>query len=129
MSDHLLDVRDSDTVLAEERGAVSALLDANRERRQVAAAEVAAAKNDLRNLLVRGHSTGMEVADMARRAGISRDTAHRILKEAGTMSWRQKQEWAAEVMALIPGGDYERNKFRMLVNQLLLKALGANPED
>ena len=45
------------------------------------------------------------------------------------MSWRQKQEWAAEVMARIPGGDYERNEFRMFVNMLLLKALGSHPED
>jgi hypothetical protein len=105
------------------------LLDANRERRQTAAAEVAQAKLELRELLIRGQSAGMEIADMARRAGVSRDTAHRVLKEAGVMSWRQKQDWAAEVLAGIPGGDYDRNEFRMFVNMLLLKALGANPED
>jgi hypothetical protein len=47
----------------------------------------------------------MDVAEMARRAGVSRDTAHRILK-----------------------GTFEQNQFRMFVNMLLLKALGSKPE-
>ncbi len=118
-----------DTDWAEERGAVAALLAANHERRQTAAAEMSAAKEELRGLLLRGQAAAMEVSDMARKARISRDTAHRILKEAGTMSWRQKQEWATVVMAHIPGGDFERNKFRMFVNMYLFKALGSNPED
>lgn len=45
------------------------------------------------------------------------------------MSWKQKQTWAAEVMRHIHGGTFERNKYRMLVNMLLLKALGKNPEE
>src|SRR5437016_1108069 len=110
--------------LAEERGAVDALLGANRDRRQAAAAKTNAAREELRGLLLRGQAAAMEVSDMARKAGISRETAHRILKEAGTMSWRQKREWANEVMTHIPGGDFEKNKFRMFVNMLLFKALG-----
>jgi hypothetical protein len=74
----------------------------------------------------------MQVADMARKAQISRDTAHRALKETlketGEMTWKEKQAWAGEVMAHIPGGDHEKNEFRMFVNMLLLKALGKNPE-
>jgi hypothetical protein len=117
----------SDTT-AEERGAVAALLEANCERRQSAAAEISAARAELQQLLLRGYESGMGVADMARRAQISRDTAHRILKEAGVMTWKDKQEWAAKVMAHIKKGSYERNEFRMFVNMLLLKALGSKPE-
>ena len=45
------------------------------------------------------------------------------------MSWRQKQAWAAEVMALVPRGDFEQNEFRMLLQTYLYKALGSRPED
>ncbi len=105
-----------------------ALLEANEERREKAAAEIRAARQELQELLLRGNAAGMQVAEMARKAAISRDTAHRILKETGEMTWKQKQAWASEVMDRIPGGDYEKNKFRMFVNMLLLKALGKNPE-
>jgi len=114
--------------VAEERGAVWALLEANEERREKAEAETRAARQELQELLLRGHAAGMQVAEMARKARISRDTAHRILKEAGEMTWKQKQAWASEIMARIPGGEYDRNEFRMFVNMLLLKALGKNPE-
>ena len=51
---------------------------ANRERRAQAAAEVAAARDELRALLIdAGKRIG--VAEMARIAGVSRDTAHRLL--------------------------------------------------
>lgn len=127
-----ISVRSTDSVVAEERGAVSALLEANAERREAAEAELLAARQGLQELLLRGHAAGMQVADMARKAQISRDTAHRALretfKETGEMTWRQKQAWASEVMAHIPGGDHEKNEFRMFVNMLLLKALGKNHE-
>jgi len=71
----------------------------------------------------------MEVAEMADQAGVSRETAHRMLKEAGTMSWRQKQAWAAEVMALVPRGDFAQNEFRMFLQTYLYKALGSKPGD
>lgn len=94
-----------------------------------AAAETSAAKQELTELLLKGYAAGTEVSEMARRAGISRDTAHRILKEAGATSWQAKREWASMVLRHIHKGGYERNEFRMLVNMLLLKALGSNPED
>jgi len=128
-SEYRLSVSHSDTSLAEEHGAVGALLEANYERRETAAAETTDARLELSGLLLRGQAAAMEVSLMARKAGISRDTAHRILKEAGSMSWPRKQKWASEVLAHIPGGSYEQNEFRMFVNMLLLKALGSNPED
>jgi predicted DNA-binding protein (UPF0251 family) len=128
MSDQATSVRHTDSIVAEERGAVSALLEANEERREQASAEIRAAREELQELLRRGHAAGMQVAEMARKAGISRDTAHRTLKEAGEMSWKQKQAWASDIMARIPGGEYDKNEFRMFVNMLLLKALGKNPE-
>jgi hypothetical protein len=132
MSDQPTSVKHTDSILAEERGAVSALLEANAGRREAAEVELRAARQALQDLLLRGHAAGMQVADMARKAQISRDTAHRALnatlKETGQMTWKEKQAWASEVMAHIPGGDHEKNEFRMFVNMLLLKALGKNPE-
>jgi len=119
----------SDTTWAEEQGVVTALLTANRHRREAAAAELNAIREELRGLLLRGQAGAMEVAEMADQAGISRETAHRTLKEAGTMSWRQKQAWAAEVMALVPRGDFAQNEFRMFLQMYLYKALGSKPED
>ena len=106
-----------------------AQLRANRERRVNVAVEANAAKQELHELLLKGYAARLEVAEMARNAQISRDTAHRILKEAGVLSWREKRDWASQVLMHIPKGGYERNKFRMFVNMLLLKALGSNPED
>jgi hypothetical protein len=126
---HLLTVSLSDTQFAEERGAVLSLLEENRERRKRAVEEVDAARKQLSELLLRGHAAGMEVAHMATSAGISRDTAHRTLKDAGSLSWKRKQDFAAEAMRHIKAGTFQRNKFRMLVNMLLLKALGRNPEN
>src|SRR5437879_3924344 len=118
-----------DTDSIEEHGVVASLLAANQQRRQRATAEMDAAKDELRGLLFRGQKARMEVADMATQAGISRDTAHVILKEGGIMSWKQKQAWAAEVMELVPRGDFSQNEFRMFVQMLLYKALGSNPQD
>jgi hypothetical protein len=128
MSANALTVRHPDTFVAEERGAVSALLEANADRRDQAEAESRAAKQELQELLLRGHAAGIRVAEMARKGRISRDTAHRTLKEAGAMTWKQKEAWASEIMARIPGGDRDKNEFRMFVNMMLLKALGKNPE-
>lgn len=119
----------SDTSWPEEQGRVGALLAANREKRHAAAAQLNAAREELRGLLLRGQAAAMDVAEMADQAGVSRDTAHRALKEAGTMSWRQKQAWAAEVMDLVPRGNFEQNEFRMVLQTYLYKALGSTPED
>lgn len=127
MSERHLPVGLSDT-LAEERGAVAPLLEANADRRQKAEDELKAARQELQELVLRGQAAGMQVAEMARKGAISRDTAHRILKEAGEMSWKQKEAWAGEARARIPRGDLEQNEFRALFNMTLLKALGKNPE-
>jgi hypothetical protein len=113
----------------EEHGAVASLLSANRERRERAAVELDAARDELRGLLFRGQKARMEVADMSFQAGMSRDTAHAILKEGGIMSWKQKQAWAATVMELVPRGDFAQNEFRMFVQMDLYRALGSNPGD
>jgi hypothetical protein len=119
----------SDTNWPEEQGVVAALLAGNRERREAASRELDSAKYELRTLLWRGQAAAMDVADMADEAGISRDTAHRILKEAGTVSWKQKQSWATQVLATVPRGDFAQNKFRMMLQMDLYNALGSKPED
>jgi hypothetical protein len=101
----------------------------NRERRARLAEDAAAAELELRELIPRGYSARLDVAAMASQAGISRDKAHRILKEAGLVPWRQKQKWAAEVLKHIPRGGYEQNLYRAMVNMILLNALGARPDE
>jgi hypothetical protein len=71
----------------------------------------------------------MDVADMASEAGVSRDTAHRLLKEAGTMSWRQKQAWASDVLARVPRGEFPQNSFRSVLQMNLYRALGSRAGD
>jgi hypothetical protein len=63
------------------RGEVERALAANRERREAGALETAAAREMLRALLVRGRALGVPIAAMARAAGISRETAHKLLRE------------------------------------------------
>jgi hypothetical protein len=73
-----------------ERKAVPAALEKNRARRDRADAERRAAHDELRDLLVRGQAVALDVKAMALAAGVSRDTAHRLLREAGSLSFRQK---------------------------------------
>jgi len=110
---------------------VTTLLIANRGRRAEIAAEMDAAKQELRNLLVRGHAISMEIAEMSKHAGISRDTAHRILREAGTMSWSQKREWAHRVLSAIPRdkNDIDQQVFRSHVETSLYSALGSQRDE
>jgi hypothetical protein len=63
------------------RDEVERALAANRERLEAAAAERDAAREVLRALLARGKALGIPVAAMARAAGISRETAHKLLRE------------------------------------------------
>jgi Fic family protein len=58
----------------------------NRERRALAQQKIQEIRVELRDLLVRGSKVGLNVAEMARLAGVSRDTAHRFLREAGELS-------------------------------------------
>ncbi len=70
---------------------MASALAANRERRLQAQAELQAARDELRDLLVRGQAVALDVAAMARTASVSRDTAHRLLRQAGSVSLRAKQ--------------------------------------
>ncbi|MGH3032994.1 MAG: hypothetical protein ACRDON_00370 [Gaiellaceae bacterium] len=60
---------------------LEAKLRANRKRREKAHAELTAGRRELQKLLAQGRKRGAEVAGMARAAGISRDTAHRLLRQ------------------------------------------------
>jgi Fic family protein len=73
----------SDTDSNAEREIVAARLRENRERRGLLEEKKREIRTELSELLVRGSNIGVDVAEMARLAGISRDTAHRYLREAG----------------------------------------------
>lgn len=82
--------------VAEEKAEEKAIRDAaladlseNRKRREAADAEVQAAREDLARLLANGQKLDLDVSEMARVSGISRDTAHRRLKEVGSVSRRE----------------------------------------
>lgn len=68
--------------LTDVDAALEEQLRSNRQRREKAHAEVVGARRELQKLLVRGTKRGVDVAGMARVAGISRDTAHRLLRQA-----------------------------------------------
>jgi transcriptional regulator of acetoin/glycerol metabolism len=70
-----------DQIAAEQHTVIDALLD-NRERREETRREADDARQELKGLLTRGKATGLDVAKMAREAGISRETAHKLLREA-----------------------------------------------
>jgi DNA-binding phage protein len=55
----------------------------NRDLRESARLELEGEREVLRALLVRGRTAGLTVAAMARAAGISRETAHKLLRQAG----------------------------------------------
>jgi Fic family protein len=79
----------SDTGREPEREIVFARLRENRERRVLLDEKTAEIRAELRDLLVRGSKMALDVAEMARQAGVSRDTAHRYLRQAGQISKRQ----------------------------------------
>src|SRR5439155_860664 len=112
-------------------GALTALLIANRREREAIATQLNAAKEELRSLLLRGHAISMEVSEMSKQAGISRDTAHRIIREAGTMSWKQKRDWAHAVLDAIPRDkhDIDQQLFRSHVETGLYSALGSKRDE
>jgi hypothetical protein len=63
------------------REEIERALGANRERIEAAAVELEAAREVLRTLLAHGRALSVPVAVMARAAGISRETAHKFLRE------------------------------------------------
>lgn len=54
----------------------------NKRVRDETKLELDAEREVLRALLVRGRAAGLKIAPMARAAGISRETAHKLLREA-----------------------------------------------
>jgi DNA-directed RNA polymerase specialized sigma24 family protein len=54
----------------------------NRRQREAAQLELEGEREVLQALLVRGRIAGLTVAAMARAAGISRETAHKLLRKA-----------------------------------------------
>jgi Fic family protein len=89
-------VRLPDTNQESERATISARLRENRQRRALIAEKTAEIRAELRDLLVRGSKAALDVAEMARLAGISRDTAHRYLRETGQLSSRQRRALRTE---------------------------------
>lgn len=79
----------SDTREEAEREIVSSRLRENRQRRALIEAKSREIRAELRDLLVRGSNVTLNVAEMARLAGISRDTAHRYLREVDEGSSRR----------------------------------------
>jgi hypothetical protein len=55
-------------------------LERNRRRRERARQELDAARVELAQLLAAGRKAGLGVADMSRTAGVSRETAHTLLR-------------------------------------------------
>ena len=79
----------SDTREEAEREIVSSRLRENRQRRALIEAKSREIRAELRDLLARGSNVALNVAEMARLAGISRDTAHRYLREVDEVSSRR----------------------------------------
>jgi outer membrane protein TolC len=67
--------------IAAARAEVGRLLSKNRKRRTRAASELDEAREELRDLLGRGDKLGLPVAEMARIASVSRETAHKLLRD------------------------------------------------
>ena len=57
-------------------------LTGNREDRRTAENELRMLREDLTDLLVRGHAAGLKVTMMAMYAGVHRKTAHALLRDA-----------------------------------------------
>ena len=65
-----------------EQQSALAALEKNRRRREAAEEKLAEARHELRLLLVRGRNAGLNVTAMAQAACVSRETAHKALREA-----------------------------------------------
>jgi DNA-binding phage protein len=55
----------------------------NRRVREEAQLELEGEREVMRALIIRGHAAGLTVSAMARAAGVSRETAHKALREGG----------------------------------------------
>ncbi len=70
---------------------VLAALELNGDRRARAQADVRAARDELRDLLKQGQKLGLGVSRMCRTTHLSRDTAHRLLREKRPSAKRTKK--------------------------------------
>jgi transcriptional regulator of acetoin/glycerol metabolism len=86
---------------AEQHTVSDALLD-NRARREELGREIDDARQELQGLLVRGKADGLEVAQMAREAGISRETAYKLMRQSDRASQRQSHR-RARAAGIPPG--------------------------
>jgi hypothetical protein len=75
----------------EEQEAVLSRLPRLGEQRAQAKEELASLRAELRDLLARGQAAELDVSNMARAAGISRETAHLLLREARSKSQRDRK--------------------------------------
>jgi hypothetical protein len=64
------------------RAVIEAKLRENRKRREKADNDLRAARRELQKLLGQGRKSGVDVSAMAKAAGVSRDTAHRLIRTA-----------------------------------------------
>ncbi len=60
---------------------ISQQLARNRAKREAAEATLESLRTELGSLLAQGRAAGLPVAVMSRTAGISRETAHKLLRE------------------------------------------------
>jgi hypothetical protein len=81
---------DTDRQWIAERDAVPGLLRENRRNRELLEGERKKAREELAELVVRGYRVALSVAEMARGAGVSRETIHTMLREAGEPTWRDR---------------------------------------
>jgi AraC-like DNA-binding protein len=63
----------------------------NRRVRDEARLELEGERDVMRALLLRGRVAGLSVSAMAQAAGISRETAHKILREAGQSPHKRRR--------------------------------------
>lgn len=106
-----------------ERAAVPPALVENAKRRRLAAAEGEAARQELADLLARGTRVGFDTAELARLAGVSRETAHKLLRDAGVSTLQQMHRAAKE--AGIPDGPARVAWVRGEVRTLVVTAMAA----
>src|SRR2546430_6204479 len=78
----LLDTMPVDDLTRRRATEIRKRLERNRRRREKARAEIDKARDELAKLLAAGRETGLDVKGMSRDAGISRETAHQLLRRS-----------------------------------------------
>src|SRR2546430_4239737 len=78
----LPDTVPNDELMKRRAAEIRNRLERNRRRREKARAEVDKARDELAKLLAAGREAGPDVKGMSRGAGISRETAHQLLRRS-----------------------------------------------